>query len=216
MSLFVTLEGIEGSGKSTLQQKLSQALTAKNHDVTSTREPGATPLGARIRSLILDSSLEKISSQAELLLFSADRAEHVEKVLRPALASGSIVICDRYLHSTLAYQGYGRELPLSSLRGPIEFATNGLTPDLVLLLDLEPLEGLKRARMRAEASADKESSEWTRFEEEELAFHTRVRRGFLELAKEEAETFAILDASQTPDEIASRALEYINARLESS
>ncbi len=214
MSLFVTLEGIEGSGKSTLQRSVQQSLQDLGYPVLCTREPGATTLGAKIRSLLLEPNLEPISSQAELLLFSADRAEHVAKVLRPSLSEGKLVLCDRYIHSTIAYQGYGRGLSLESLRAPIEFASDGLLPDLVLVLDLDPKLGLGRAKSRAQTRLSGEDSEWTRFEEEELAFHTKVRNGFLELAKSNADTFVVLDATQTPEALTEQALDCITARLD--
>lgn len=213
MSLFVTLEGIEGSGKSTLQRSLQEALSERGLSVVCTREPGATTLGAKIRSLLLEQTDDPICSQAELLLFSADRAEHVEKVLRPSLDAGSLVLCDRYIHSTIAYQGYGRGIELESLRAPIEFASNGLLPDVVLLLDLDPSIGLGRAKSRAAGQNPDAESEWTRFEEEELAFHSRVRQGFLELAEANKRMFHILDASLPPEELKKVALERITAQL---
>ena len=142
MSFFLTLEGVEGAGKSTLRGALVDLLSDLGKEIVVTREPGATELGRTIRTLLLDPATKGLDPLAELLLFSADRAQHLCEVVRPALARGALVICDRFTHSTLAYQGYGRGLPLDILEQLNRVTTKGLAPDLVLLLDLPAEEGL--------------------------------------------------------------------------
>jgi len=221
MGHFVTIEGIEGAGKSTLRTRLSDFASAAGFDVLLTREPGATTLGQTIRSIVLDPKNKKLDPLAELMLFAADRAQHVQEVLRPALERGALVICDRYIHSTLAYQGYGRGIDLKQLTALNEIVIRGLKPDLVLLLDIAPEVGLARAEARAKRASGTfqvdissgtvtggaaASTEWTRFEEQDLAFHQRLRKGFLELAKDSANRFVVLDASKSPDEVAESAI----------
>lgn len=217
MSYFITLEGIEGSGKSTLQNSLADYLRTKGHEVVLTREPGATSIGQAIRGILLDPKNQGLASLTELALFAADRAQHVAEIIRPALARGAWVVSDRYSHSTIAYQGYGRKIPLDTLGELNELATGGLRPDLVLLLDLNPEQGLARARERAEIATNgqsvnppdsdrNEDSSWTRFEEEELAFHQRVRQGYLELAKVPENRFVVIDAGQSLDQVTELAI----------
>ena len=221
MSLFVTIEGIEGSGKSTLRSKLAELFTKDEREVLVTREPGATPLGLSIRSLLLDPSAKEIHPHTELMLFAADRAQHLHEIVRPALARGALVICDRFIHSTIAYQGYGRGLPLDALERINEFVTAGLVPDLVLLLDLSPEDGLQRAKSRQErasgnislAALTQGDGSWSRFEQQELDFHRRVREGFLTLSKVKKNNFVVIDACQTPDQVHSAAIREIQARL---
>jgi dTMP kinase len=222
-SLFVTLEGIEGSGKSSLQHCLAQALKKELPEVVLTREPGATWLGEAIRSILLNPGHKHLDAFAELALFAADRAQHVSDIIRPALARNALVLCDRYTHSTLAYQGYGRGLPLDELMLLNQLATGGLEPELVLLLDLPAEEGLKRAKKRTEALSDNTSCangdlstsdvSWSRFEQEELAFHRRVREGYLEMAKVRENNFVVLDAGQRLEDVAQAALGEILLRL---
>ena len=214
MSAFVTIEGIEGAGKSTLRSRLTSFASSLSHEVIITREPGATSLGRSIRSVVLDIKSdeeedETIDPLAELMLFSADRAQHLAKVIRPALERGALVICDRYIHSTIAYQGYGRGLALDDLARLNQITTQGLRPDLVLLLDLDPEVGLSRAQARGRKSSGSyepgssqsrnqkvSSASWNRFDEESIEFHTKVRAGFLELAKDPANQFHVIDASE--------------------
>ena len=216
MSVFITIEGIEGSGKSTLQRRMAEYLTAKGCAVRLTREPGATVIGREIRNLLLDPRNTALAPAAEVALFAADRAQHVAEVIKPALARGEIVISDRYLHSTLAYQGYGRGYPLPDLEALNTLATGGLQPDLVLLLDLDPASGLARASRRSsEASSGETADEhsWSRFEEEEVAFHERVRQGFLQLAGREKERFVILNALLPAADVAGEACRAIDRLL---
>lgn len=215
MGKLVTIEGIEGSGKSSLQKTLAAALTAQGIQTIITREPGGTPLGKKIREILLSAEYPEIAPTTELMLFSADRAQHVAEVIRPALNAGKVVVCDRFTHSTLAYQGYGRGLPLEKLRELIILSTNNLRPDLVLLLDLPPEIGLKRAKSRATQSTSAESS-WTRFEQQELEFHKKVRDGFLELARTEPETVVVIDANRPQQIIAEEAIAVLKQLLKHS
>ena len=228
MSLFVTIEGIEGSGKSTLRSKLAELFTKDEQEILVTREPGATQLGLAIRSLLLDpNAKEEIDPLAELMLFAADRAQHLKEVVRPALARGAIVICDRFIHSTLAYQGYGRGLALDALTRLNALVTDGLVPDLVLLLDLDPEVGLQRARNRQERASGTirvdqlmqqttVENTWSRFEQQELAFHQRVREGFLALAKNPDQKFFVIDAAKGAEAVQQEAMSAIRTRLSAS
>lgn len=190
MSLFITLEGPEGSGKTTQFRLLAEALLRHGIDTVTTREPGGTPIGNAIRELLLNRSYTgQVSSRTEALLFNAARAQLVEEVVCPALARGQVVLCDRYADSTLAYQGYGRQQDLTALRALIAFATAGLQPDLTIFLNIDPTEGLRRKRQQA-------SEEWNRLDEETLHFHERVHQGFLQLAQADPARWWIVDASQ--------------------
>ncbi|MEV4811136.1 dTMP kinase [Micromonospora avicenniae] len=193
--LFVVFEGGEGAGKSTQLAILADRLRAQGRDVVVTREPGATPVGERIRSLLLDPTEgEAPSPRAEALLYAADRAHHVATVVRPALARGGVVISDRYVDSSLAYQGAGRTLPVDEVSWLSSWATGGLKPDLVVLLDVDPRTGLSRVEARSE-SAD-------RLEAESVAFHERVRYAFLDLAAADPKRYLVLDAGWQVKEIA--------------
>ncbi|MBB5233653.1 dTMP kinase [Deinococcus budaensis] len=186
--LFLTFEGPEGAGKSTLLARLASRLAARGVAHTVTREPGGTPLGTRVREVLLDPALH-IDPLPEFLLYSASRAQLVREVLRPALARGEVVLCDRYADSSLAYQGAGRGLDAGLLAALTREATGGLTPDLTVLLDLDPAVGLARAARRGQPD---------RLEQADLAFHARVRAGFLALAAREPERFLVLDAAREP------------------
>ncbi|HEY6866368.1 MAG TPA: dTMP kinase [Candidatus Eisenbacteria bacterium] len=202
--LFVTVEGGEGSGKSTQLARLAVRLRAGGHDPLVTREPGGTPVAEGIRALLLDPALAP-GVLAEALLMEAARAELVGTLIRPALAAGRIVLCDRYADSTLAYQGAGRGLDVAMLREWNRVATGGLTPDLTLLFDLEPGVGLSR---RADAGGSP-----NRLDRESLAFHARVRDQYLDLARAEPGRFVVLDAARTPDEVEAAAWAAVAGRL---
>jgi dTMP kinase len=193
LSLFITFEGPEGSGKTTQIGLLAAALAARGHTVLTTREPGGTRIGDAVRSLLLNSSHVEMSERAESLLFNAARAQLVDEVIRPALRRGEIVLCDRYGDSTLAYQGYGHGQPLEPLRRIIDYATQGLTPDLTIYLDLDVRTGLERKRAGAE-------SEWNRMEQKALAFHQAVRQGYLQMAAASSR-WLVVDANQLQEHI---------------
>ena len=199
--LFITLEGGEGSGKSTQADLLARALEAWGRRVVSLREPGGTQLGEELRQLLLHRQTA-MSPAAELLLFLAARAELVQSVIRPALAEGAIVICDRFSDSTFAYQGYGRGLDLDELRRLNAYATGGLTPDLTVLLDL-PVEAGRGRKQRDEDA----------FQREDDAFHERVRQGYLELARQEPDRWLVLDGTLPTDALTAAVHERIQAKL---
>jgi dTMP kinase len=196
VSLFVTFEGIEGSGKSTHLRLLAAALRTAGHAVVETREPGGTPLGAGLRDLLLTPSDTPPEPLVELLLYCADRAQHVARVIRPALAAGQIVLCDRFSDSTVAYQGYARGLDLGAVRALDASARAGLEPDLTFLLDCPPDAGLARARARSGGN--------DRFEQEALAFHEAVRRGFHALAAAAPARYRIVDTVPPAAEVGER------------
>jgi dTMP kinase len=204
--LFVVFEGGEGSGKSTQAELLAAALVGEGRDVVLTREPGATEIGQRIRGLLLDHhpSGIAITPRAEALLYAADRAHHVASVVRPALAKGAVVVSDRYIDSSLAYQGAGRTLPAEDVSWLSAWATGGLRPDLVVLLDVDPSIGLARAEHRGGVD---------RLEGESLEFHERVRYAFLDLAGLDAKRYFIVDATEPTATIAASVLARVNHML---
>lgn len=202
--MFISFEGVEGSGKSTQFRRLAERLP----NALATREPGGTAVGDRIRALLLDSK-SSIDPVAEVFLFAASRRQLVMEVIRPALASGRIVLCDRYADSTLAYQGFGRLITLDRLRTLTEWATDSLKPDLTLLFDLPEEIGLQRARSRNAADVNDEG----RFEAEDLRFHRRVREGYLALAAAEPQRFSIIDADGSPEEVFDRVLAVVGPKV---
>lgn len=195
--LFISLEGIEGAGKTTLIQKMIAYFEAKGKEVLLTREPGGSELGQKLRSIILNAE-EKICPSAELFLFLADRAEHVESCIKPALTQGKIVLCDRFIDSTVAYQGYGRGMDVKQLQMLNDRATQGLKPDLTIILDLDPKIGLARANSRNKAL--NLTVREGRFEAEALEFHQKIRAGFLALSKQE-ERFFVVNAEQNVEAV---------------
>ena len=199
---FLTLEGIDGSGKSSLAGALAEWLEGQGYQVVRTKEPGGTPLGRRIRDLLLDNG-RSLAAATELYLYLADRAEHVEEILIPALEAGKVVISERYTDSTVAYQGYGRGVDLALLAGMNEFATQGLVPDLTLLLEV-PLE-VGRERRRA-LTPD-------RVEAEPPDFHARVLRGYAAIASQEPERVKRIDASRDPGAVLEEAKPILAAAL---
>lgn len=183
--IFIVFEGVDGSGKTTQLHLLHKYLTEKNLPTYRTREPGGTPVGEKIRELLLDPTFSEMQERTEALLYAAARAQLVAQVIRPRLEQGYTVLCDRYIDSTLAYQGYGRGMDIDFLASINKLGTGGLQPQLTILLDLSPEEGL--ARSRKERPAD-------RLEKESLAFYQRVRQGYLELAKKNPQAYLVLDA----------------------
>lgn len=201
---FITFEGIEGSGKTTQMRRLAATLRARGLDVVATREPGGTPVGDQIRAILLHPA-SVMGPWTELLLYAAARAEHLEQVIRPALAAGKLVLCDRFTDATRAYQGFARGLPLEAIEALHGLGPLALEPDRTLLFDLDPAEGLARARGRAAGGAAGAGSE-DRFEQEAVAFHDRVRAGYRDLARLHPARFRMIDARGDADAVAARVL----------
>jgi dTMP kinase len=209
MSYLITLEGPEGSGKSTQLRLLKAQLEARGVRALATREPGGTPIGDQVRTVLHDLANTAMLPRAEVLLYSASRAQLVGEVIRPALAAGIVVLCDRFAESTLAYQGYGRGLDLDMLRQVTAIATEGLRSDLVIYLDLPVEVGLARKVLARE----RESAEWTRMDQQEVAFHRRVRSGYLAMAAAEPGRWRVIDAQQSIDAIQSEIRMRVEALL---
>lgn len=197
--MFITFEGIDGSGKSTQLRRVAERLT----NPLVTKEPGGTPTANRIRAILLESD-SKLDPLAEAFLFAASRHQHVVEVIRPALEAGRIVLCDRYTDATLAYQGFGRLLDLDRLRALNEWATGSLRPDLTLLFDIDEETGVRRARGRG--------GDELRFEAEDLRFYRRVREGYLAMAAAEPRRFAVIDARGSEDEVFARVERVLRER----
>lgn len=197
MGLFVTFEGIEGCGKSTQINLLKEILSKKNISFSTTREPGGTAIGAKIRSILLDNNNCDIKPETELLLYAADRAQHIESVIKPALLSGEVLICDRYMDATTAYQGNARELDNELIYSLNRIASSGLTPDITFLIDCPVEIGLARAIRRSEDDAPEEM----RFEREELSFHQKVREGYLKIAESEPERVKVINGNRPLEEV---------------
>ena len=189
--MFITLEGPEGSGKSSQMPPLVEFLRRMGKEVLPTREPGGTPISDQVRAVLTRLENTSMHPRTEVLLFLAARAQLVEEVIRPALNAGKIVISDRYADSTLAYQGYGHGASLEQLQSLLKFATGGVKPDLTLLLDLDIEKGLNRKRLGGD--------EWNRLDAYALAFHQRVRQGYLELAQAEPQRWVLIDAARPPE-----------------
>lgn len=213
MHRFITFEGIEGCGKSTQLRLLASRLEHRGFSVVSTREPGGSPIADQIRSILLDAGNNAMTSMAELLLYAAARAQHVEEVILPALESGKIVLCDRFTDATVAYQGYGRGLDMSTILELNRLASRSLRPDISVLLDCPVETGLSRAKARIEnASGAREE----RFELEAMAFHEKVRKGYLELAAREPERFIVVSGSRAMEETAAEIFRLLEPRLAES
>lgn len=201
--VLLTFEGGEGCGKSTQARILGQRLTAAGVAARVLREPGGTRVGEAIRDILLDPASEGLDARAELLLYEAARAQHVAEVIEPALAVGEVVVCDRFYDSSTAYQGYARGLPLDEVRALNHAATGGLVPDLTIVIDVDPQAALTRA-IDASGSAD-------RLEAEDSAFHERVRRGYLAIAREEPERVVVVPGDGSVEEIANRVEHVVRA-----
>ena len=202
--MLVVLEGGEGVGKTTQSGLLASWLREAGHEVVTTREPGGTPLGGRLRTLLLDPAVVP-DPRTEALLYAADRAEHVAHVVRPALARGAVVVCDRFVDSSVAYQGGGRELSAADVRALSAFATAGLVPDLVVVLDDDPAAGLARAAGRGQGV--------DRLEGEDVAFHARVRETFRAAARADPSRYAVVDAGAGEPEVVAAAVRAAVARV---
>ncbi len=206
---FISVEGVEGSGKSTQAIRLAQAIRAGGSKCILTKEPGGTRLGDRIRSILLDPEEDGMDPVTELCLYSASRRQHLTDVIRPGLDQGAVILCDRFTDATLAYQGFGRLLDLGQLHALNDWVTEKTYPDLVLLFDLSESVGLDRARSR-NAALDMQNE--SRLEGEDLRFHRRVREGYLALAASEPHRFSVIDASGSVDEVFARALSELHRR----
>ncbi len=200
--LFISLEGIDGSGKTTLKENLL-ALMGRKYQVMGLREPGGTIISEKIRDMLLDVRNDGIIGKTEALLYAAARSQLVEEVVRPALAEGKIIIADRYLDSTIAYQGYGRGLDLEFLEDLNRICTGGLKPDITILLDLDPSEGQKR---RLKNVPD-------RLEQEGLEFQQRIRAGYLKIQAREPDRIKLLDARQPSEQLLAEAMQHIEAKM---
>jgi dTMP kinase len=191
--MLITLEGPEGSGKTSHIRPLADWLAAQGHAVFATREPGGTEIGEQIRGVIHDLKNTAMHPRTETLLYQAARAQIVEQVIRPRLAEGIIVLCDRYFDSTIAYQGYGHQQNLDQVRALVRYATGGLVPDLTVLLDVDVETGLKRKQ--------KNGQEWNRLDAYTLEFHQRVRAGYMDMVRQEPGRWAVVDAGREWQEV---------------
>jgi len=202
--MFITLEGPEGSGKTSHIPYLVEYLREKGYTVFPTREPGGTSIGEQIREVIHDLKNAEMHPRTETLLYQAARAQIVEQTIRPRLADGEIVLSDRYADSTVAYQGYGHQQDIAQVRALINYATGGLVPDLTILLDLDVEVGLKRKQ---------KADEWNRLDAYTVEFHRRVRAGYLEMVKQEPERWVVIDAGKSWDEVQEELRKVIVTRL---
>ena len=213
MVFLISFEGGDGSGKTTQLKLLDKYLAGRGKSCLSTREPGGTTLGEMIRKILLEAGKVEIASPTELFLYLADRAQHVHEVIRPALASGRLVLCDRFTDSTLAYQGYGRGVDLDMLRRLNQVASHGITPDVTFLLDCPVEVGLSRTAQR-NMNLKSGGSREDRFEQERADFHERVRKGFLELAQAEPGRVYVLDASRSTEEVHHEIKRIVDGKLD--
>jgi len=210
--MFITFEGVDGSGKSTQTKQTAAYLRARGYDVLLTREPGGTVIGDQIRTVLFgkkgDVRKDAMSPQSELLLFCASRAQLVREVIHPHLAKGGIVLCDRYADSSLAYQGYGHGLELEMVRNILDFATNSLRPDLTIYLDIKPNVALKRRE-----TGSLFGEEWNRLDDMELAFHRRVYEGYAEMMRADPARWVAVNADQAEGKVQAEIIQQLATRL---
>lgn len=198
--MFITFEGGEGSGKTTLIQKLKVALEKSGHQVLATREPGGSELGEYIRDCLLNPDFGiSFGEKAELMLYLASRVQHIEEVIKPALEQGKVILCDRFNDSSIAYQGGGRRLGIEKVRSLCEMACDGLAPNLTFFLDLDPEAGMRRLTHKKD-----------RLESEEISFHRRVREAFQQIAAQDPKRVHLIDATQTPDEVFAQVVRIVD------
>ena len=206
MSLFITLEGPEGSGKSSAIKIVKEALESLGYQIVMTREPGGTPISEQIRNVILDKENTKMDSRTEALLYAASRRQHLVEKIWPSLKEGKIVFCDRYLDSSLSYQGYARELGVDDVLHVNEYATEGTYPDITFLFDIEPELGLERINKNKDREVN-------RLDVEKLSFHKKVREGYLSLSERFKDRYVVIDASKPLEEVSNKVLNIILNRL---
>ncbi len=207
---FITFEGIEGSGKSTQIVLLQKYLQSRGMRVVLTREPGGTAIGDHVRKILLDPANTALDPKAELLLYAASRSQHLREVIVPALEGGMIVLCDRFSDATLAYQGYGRGLDIGMIHALDRIVTTGMRPELTILFDIDAAAGLARAHGR---NTDRGLEAEARFENEEIAFHERVRQGYLTLGRQEPDRIKVVDASPPPEDVQKKVCIIVDEKL---
>lgn len=204
--LFITLEGGEGAGKTTQCRRIAAYFEAQGREVILTREPGGTPEAEKIRNLLVQRDGGDWTPMAECLMFFAARQMHTETLIKPAIAAGKIVVCDRFTDSTIAYQGYGHGFDLSVIHGVAQLALSGFAPDITFLLDIPVEEGVRRSMLQKNKAAGLENTE-DRFEKMDLSFHERLRQGFLTIAREEPARVRVIDAARDPESVTQDILE---------
>ena len=209
--MFITLEGIEGSGKTTQIKNIVEFLENKGYDCVVTREPGGTKIGEKIRSILLDPENRDMEPACELLLYFSDRVQHIKELINPALSEGKTIICDRFFDATLVYQGYARGLSIDLIIKLHEMIAYGLKPDITILLDLLPEIGLSRAWEQIDNGS--RSGDETRFEKETLLFHEKIRAGYLELARLEPKRFRVIDASKSENHVKQQIINALTTKL---
>jgi dTMP kinase len=210
--MFISVCGVEGAGKTTQLRHISGFLKSTGRNFVMTREPGGTEIGMKIRRILLDPENRDLAPKAELFLYAADRIQHIEQIILPALKEGKIVVTDRFVDSTTVYQGYARGIDLDLVEKINELVLNGLKPDLTLLLDISPAVGLARVRDQFQLGERAESE--SRFEREELVFHEKIRKGFLTLAQKETNRFRIIDADRDPDMVKQDVIRVLKSALD--
>jgi len=211
LSLFITFEGVEGSGKTTQIQRLKKHLTKKGVPCTVTREPGGCPIGEKIRKILLNPGHHEMIPMCELLLYEASRAQHVKEVIKPLLKKRWVVLCDRFSDATVAYQGYGRRIDLKRIERLDHLSTQGIKPDMTFLLDCPSGIGLRRALQRNRILKQEREE---RFEREEIQFHRRVRRGYLTFAKKEPHRVKVIDTREGEDRVFDKIREIVDNLIE--
>lgn len=209
--MFITLEGIEGSGKTSQMHHMARFLESRGHDCVMTREPGGTRIGEKMRAILLDPESKSMVPLAELLLYTADRVQHVNEIVIPALSHGKTVLCDRYFDATVAYQGHARGLDIGLINRLHALMLEGLKPNVTILLDLPPEIGLSRAWKQIHNGA--RAGFETRFEKESLSFHEKVRDGYLELARLEPLRFRVVDASRDENQVRDEIIKVLSSLL---
>ncbi|CCH47728.1 dTMP kinase [Pseudodesulfovibrio piezophilus] len=211
--MFITFEGIEGTGKTTQIAKVEKYLTSLGKDVLLTLEPGGSRVGQELRKMLLHVENQDITPQTELFLYLADRAQHVSQIIRPNLAAGKVVLCDRFADSTIVYQGFGRGLDTKVLQQLNDVAVDGLWPDLTILLDIDPEVGLQRANSRN--LEENKTNEEGRFEAEHISFHKRIREGYLTWAALNRDRVKVADASASPEKVFEQIKDMLDAEVSS-